>query len=337
MAANPIRSSFDHDCKVCPHVAIIILNYNSENDLRLCTEQVLLQLGIRLSVILVDNASRPESIASVRSWLSENHTDAVCGIEEDIQNWIRQNPENAGQPGKVYFVQNSMNNGYSAGNNIGIRLAYALKADAVLIANPDMRIEQPEYVAELHRHMFSDPSNYVVASRIIDLDGIDQNPLREATYWEELFWPRRLFRGFLKTKSYVMNCLHDRPITVEKVSGCCMMIRMDFLRSTGYLDENVFLYCEEPILSVRVHAAGGKILYLPWVSATHAHVPGEKEDSAKRMLLFIKSRKYYLRQYSGYNRLQTGCLFLSYDVLALYNRLKGLCKNLLQCGRRSYA
>ena len=90
----------------------------------------------------------------------------------------------------------------------------------------------------------------------------------------------------------------------KKVSGCCMMIRMDFLRSTGYLDENVFLYCEEPILSVRVHAAGGKILYLPWVSATHAHVPGEKEDSAKRMLLFIKNRKYYLRQYSGYNRQQ---------------------------------
>ena len=113
--------------------------------------------------------------------------------------------------------------------------------------------------------------------------------------------------------------------------------RMDFLRSTNYLDENVFLYCEEPILSAKVNAAGGKILYVPMVKATHAHIKSEKGDGTKLMLLFIQSRKYYLKTYSGYNRLQIGCLFLSYDVLAVYNRIKGFGKTLLRCGGKSRA
>ena len=108
-----------------------------------------------------------------------------------------------------------------------------------------------------------------------------------------------------------------------------MLMRMDFLRSTNYLDENVFLYCEEPILSARVNAAGGRILYVPMVKAIHAHNKSEKGDGTKLMLLFIQSRKYYLKTYSSYNRLQIGCLFLSYDVLAVYNRFKGFGKKLL--------
>ena len=234
-------------------------------------------------------------------------------------------------------MQNSINKGYSGGNNIGIRLADTLKADAVLIANPDMRIDHPNYIEELSRHMFDDSSNYVAASRIIGLDGIDQNPLREASFWEELFWPRWLLRSLLKTKSYVVPCRAGQPTGASKVSGCCMLMRMDFLRATNYLDENVFLYCEEPILSARVNAAGGKILYVPMVKATHAHIKSEKGDGTKLMLLFIQSRKYYLKTYSGYNRLQIGCLFLSYDVLAVYNRIKGFGKTLLRCGGKSRA
>jgi GT2 family glycosyltransferase len=305
------------------HIAVVILNYNNEDDLQICAEQVFQQRGVRLSIILVDNASRPESLKAIKVWLAEWQPDAVYGTGEGVNALLPQHQETASQSHAVFLIENQENRGYSGGNNTGIRLAETLKADAVLIANPDMRIEDPSYLAQLSRHLFADPSNMVAASRIIGLNGEDQNPLREPLFWEELFWPRWLLRRFFKQLSYVVPCPTDRQTVVPKVSGCCLLLHMGFVRQSGYLDENVFLYCEEPILSVRVHAANGKIIYVPTVTAVHAHVSSKKGDSARRMLQFTKSRKYYLKNYSNYSRWRLALLFAAYAILDGYNKLKG--------------
>lgn len=308
------------------HVAIVILNYNSENDLRVCAEQMARQVGVRLSIILVDNASRPASLEAIRSWLAVWNSAAICGTVDEIDVWVSENSDRSNKTGCVYLIENNANRGYSAGNNIGIRLADTLKADAVLIANPDMRIENPNYLKELSTQMFVDPLNFIAASRILGLDGLDQNPLREASFFEEFFWPRWVFRRLFKPSSYVLQCVTGKLDFVPKVSGCCLLLRMDFLRTTNYLDENVFLYCEEPILSAKVHAMGGRILYVPSLSAVHVHISSEKGDKLKRMLFFIRSRKYYLQSYSGYNYLQLLLLSWSYAFLAGFNRVKACCR-----------
>lgn len=307
-----------------PHIAVVILNYNSEKDLQICAEQIARQEGVHLSIILVDNASRPESLASIRSWLDAWRPEAVSGTQGVVRAWIEQNTERAAASGNVYLITNHENRGYSAGNNIGICLAEALGADAVLIANPDMRIENLNYLAELSQPLFADERNCITASRILGLDGKDQNPLRESTFWEELFWPRGYFKSIFKQISYVLPVLSQNPLAVPKVSGCCLMLSMEFLRATNNLDENVFLYCEEPILSARVKAAGGRIIYVPTVSAVHAHVKSEKGNAGKRMLLFINSRKYYLKTYSGYARWRLHLLFTSYSTLAFFNWIRSL-------------
>jgi hypothetical protein len=305
------------------HIAVVILNYNSEKDLQICAEQIAKQKGVRLSIILIDNASQIESLVVVKSWIAEWRSDAICGSEIQVQDWVRSHPECRNAKENIFLIEHHENRGYSAGNNIGIRLADNLGADAVLIANPDMRIEDKHYLRELGSQMFADPYNYIAASRIYGLDGVDQNPLREATFWEEFFWPRWVLLRFFKPTSYVLSCPADRPTIVPKVSGCCLLLRMDFLRHIDNLDENVFLYCEEPIMSARVHAAKGKIIYVPTVTAAHAHISSKKGNSATRMLQFIISRKYYLKKYSGYNRWQRGILSVSYAVLEGYNRAKG--------------
>lgn len=45
----------------------------------------------------------------------------------------------------------------------------------------------------------------------------------------------------------------------------------------GYLDESVFLYCEEPILASRVKKYGYKELYVREITAYHMHHDSEKE------------------------------------------------------------
>ncbi len=309
-------------------MAVVILNYNSEKDLQICAEQVAQQTGIQLSIILVDNASKPDSLISIKSWLSNWRPDAIIWTPEKVHSQISNNPEIVRRENTVFLIENSENLGYSAGNNIGIHLADILGADVVLIANPDMRIEDPNYLKELSQQLMTKTEYFIAASRILGLDGKDQNPLREARFIEELLWPRFIFRRFFRQMNYVLPLPYEKPLIVPKVSGCCMLLRMEFLRKTGYFDESVFLYCEEPILAARVRKAGGNILFVPNIKAIHAHVASEKENSAKRMLLFIKSRKYYLKTYSGYKPWQLALLFASYLLLMFYNRIKNLSNSL---------
>lgn len=305
----------------CHHVASIVLNFNSESDLFLLVPQLAKQEGVVHSIIIVDNSSRPESIAHIRTWLTQWKPDAVVGTQGEVEVWVKINSEDSRAPGRVYFVTHHENCGYSAGNNIGIRLADALGADAVLIANPDMRIQDHLYLARLTESLFADDTNCVAASRILGLDGEDQNPLREPSFWEELFWPRFYLSKFLKPISHILPIAGTVPVRVPKVSGCCLLVRMSFLRETAYLDEGVFLYCEEPILAARVRKAGGHIVFDPSLSAVHAHVRSEKGNSSRRMLTFIKSRLYYLAKYSGYGRIRLFFLLKSYKFLSVLHVL----------------
>jgi GT2 family glycosyltransferase len=303
------------------HVAVVILNYNSERDLKVCAEQIAVQQGVQLSLVLVDNASHPSSLSTIHEWLRRWRPDAIIGTEAEVHERVRCGDFRGRAGNAVYLIENAANRGYSAGNNTGIRLAHLLAADAILIANPDMRIEDPHYVRELSRHLFADRRNVIAASRIVDIAGSDQNPMREPEFLEELLWPRHMLRRFLGKVTYVLRVPQDTPTPVPKVSGCCLMLRLEFLRRTGNLDENVFLYSEEPILSAQARATGGRILYVPMVTAVHAHVPSEKGNRARRMLRSIESRQYYLAAYSGYSTWRLRLLALSYTALSLYYRI----------------
>ena len=61
------------------------------------------------------------------------------------------------------FLRNGSNTGYSAGNNIGARLATELGCEAMLIINPDVRIDNPIYVAGLTELVKADPRTAVAA------------------------------------------------------------------------------------------------------------------------------------------------------------------------------
>lgn len=320
---TPKVADHGESSRIGRRVATIVLNYNSEADLKVSVPQLIGQQNIHHTLIIVDNASSSECVQRVRTWLHEECTDAIIGSVSEVENWVEKNSEQAQAPGRVYLILNHENRGYSAGNNIGLRLADALGAEAALIANPDMRIEDPSYLEVLSNELFADEQNFIAASRIVGLDCIDQNPIRESTFWEELLWPRfyfsKLFGGPI---SYILPITGSDPVAVPKVSGCCLMLRMKFLKAIDYLDEGVFLYCEEPILAVRVRKYGGRIIYVPTVSAVHAHIKNRKGNVGKRMLLYIKSRKYYLKNYSGYKGLKLRMLLVSYALLSSLNFMR---------------
>lgn len=257
-------------------VSAILLNYNSSRDCEKCIHFLKKQKYDNMEIIIVDNASSNSE-------------------EEDKLKKLR-NQEGV----KVIF--NRINSGYSAGNNIGLRAAVEAGAQWCLIINPDVELRDDSYI----EHMVDKMSKYekvaVAASSVVMPDGKLQNPQKESTFLYDFLWPLQ----YLKKKEEKSNWNVDKQETgfCDKISGCCLFVKSDFLESINYLDETTFLYCEEAILSKQVLNAGKKILYIHDCVANHEHIKQEKSSPKKRMKIFLKSRRYYIKRYSGYGKIK---------------------------------
>lgn len=287
-------------------VASVVLNYNSDADLQVSVPQLCAQQGIHHAVIIVDNASTPECVQRTQDWLREEYPDAIIGTVAEVEAWVQSHPRLAQENGRVYLMLNHENRGYSAGNNIGIRLGIALDSEAVLIVNPDVRISENLYIASLAARLFSDPECVLAASAMHNLSGVNENPMREPGFIEELFWP--IWMILTRFGFHPPSRRKQPGLRVEKISGSCLLARSSFLTQIGLLDEGVFLYCEEAILAAQVRESGKRIHYAPDLEAVHAHVGAAKGDPVKRFLAWARSRSYYHRRYTGYGPIRRALL-----------------------------
>src|SRR5688572_20757017 len=124
-----------------PVVDVIVVSYNSADELRGCVEPLADQDGIR--VVVVDSASQDASLATV----------------EDLDGTTIALPENRG---------------FAHACNAGMREGHS---DYVLLLNPDARLE-PEGVRRLVAVAEATPEAGVVAPKIVEPDGTLDHSLR---------------------------------------------------------------------------------------------------------------------------------------------------------------
>lgn len=282
-------------------IAIIILNYNSSADCRKCIGYLKAQQGIEQEIIVVDNCSRDEEREAVELLCKEQG---------------------------CTFIANSENKGYNAGNNVGLRYAAEKGYEFALIANPDMEFPQSDYLATLLAKMQEDEDIVVCGSDIIGADGIHQSPMGKDGNWRGSFgWIKDIFGNKnKKSDAYDFIDNYKESHYCNKVSGCCFMIRMSFLKDINFFDEKVFLYCEEAILSRQVEMNGNKMYYLATAQAVHRHVKSEKGNPVKRFKTWGKSRCYFIDHYSKDHWFGKHIAKLSMKTyvmtFVLYNKLK---------------
>ena len=252
-------------------IPVILLNYNSTDDCRKCISYLQNQTGVDIEIIVVDNCSAEENRVSIEK---------LC------------------QEVKCTFIANTRNVGYNAGNNIGLRYAVEKGYEYALIANPDMEFPQTNYIDKLTRIIQSDTKIALVASDIVTFKGIHQNPMKPDGNWKSSFGCLTgLFKKEPKdTYTFIDNWQENH--ICSKVSGCCFMIRLSFLKEIGFFDEKVFLYCEESILSKQVEHAGMKMFYTAESQAIHNHQSSEKGNPASRFRVWRDSRIYFIKNYS---------------------------------------
>lgn len=284
-------------------IAVVILNYNSAADCRKCVASLRQQEGVELEIVIVDNCSRAEE------------ADAAWSVAREQG---------------CTFIAAGENRGYNAGNNVGLRHAAGLGCEYALIANPDMEFPERGYVARLAAEMRQRPDVAVVGSDIVTPEGIHQNPMMRDGDWRSSFgWIKSFFRK-KKADTYDFIDNYAESHYCSKVSGCCLLVRMDFMERIGYFDERVFLYCEEAILSRQVEREGKKMYYIADARAIHAHVKSEKGDPVARFRHWKRSRIYFIKRYSDDSWIgkQLACLSMRTYVIAfiVVFRLKKILK-----------
>lgn len=253
-------------------VAVIILNYNSSDDCRKCISFLKRQQGVDLEIIVVDNNSSDGDKVRV-----------LCEQE------------------KCTFIQSYENRGYNAGNNVGLRYAAEKGYEYALIANPDMEFPKSDYVLKLVSAINQNSDIVVVGSDIIGNDGKHQSPMFRDGNWTTSFgWITGIFKR-KKQDTYDFIDNYSESHYCYKVSGCCLLIRMDFIKQIGFFDEYPFLYCEEAILSRQVEKARKKMFYTADAKAVHRHISSAKGNPIKRFRQWKRSRIYFINKYSRDN------------------------------------
>lgn len=254
-------------------IAIIILNYNNSADCSKCIGFLKQQQGIEQEIIVVDNCSREDDL---------NAVEALCKEQN------------------CTFIANCENKGYNAGNNVGLRYAAEKRYEYALIANPDMEFPQKDYLAALLTKMQEDEDIVVCGSDIVGTDGIHQSPMYKDGNWRNSFgWIKDILGKKKKSDAYDFIDNYKESHYCHKVSGCCFMIKMSYLKEINFFDEKVFLYCEEAILSRQVEMSGKRMYYLATAQAVHRHIKSEKGNPAKRFRIWGKSRCYFIDKYSN--------------------------------------
>ena len=255
--------------------AVIILNYNSSDDCRICVSTLKKQQEAEFEIVIVDNCSKSEERSAVESLCRE-------------QNCI--------------FIANNENRGYNAGNNVGLRYAAEHGFPYALVCNPDMIFKRNDFLKTLVDVMERDPEIAMCGSDVITPEGVHQNPkdAPEICWYQSFYWVKSIFSR--KNKSKVPNWVDspDKSHFCKTLNGCCLILRVSFLQKTGFFDERTFLYGEEPILARQVELSGKKAFYTAETQAIHNHRKSKEGSSSFCAKYWKKSQLLYNWYYSGY-------------------------------------
>lgn len=268
-------------------LSVIIVNWNVRDLLHRALASVYASWDDQpgLEVIVVDNASRDDSVAMVRADFPQ-----------------------------VHVIANNENRGFPAGNNQGLAAA---TGDFLLLLNPDTEIiadALPHMVNYLQTH----PGAGMLGPQLLNPDGSVQSSRRrfpilpvlflESTWLEKLA-PRKLLRYY-----YAQEQPDDAIQDVDWITGAAMLTRREVVTQVGGMDEGFFMYSEELDWCRRIREAGWRVVYFPEARIIHHEGKSSEQVVAARHIYFQSSKVRYTRKYHG----QTVAELLRLWLLAQY-------------------
>lgn len=243
-------------------LSIISVNWNSVSYLRECIASVYEQtLGISFEIIVVDNAS-PQGGVEV---LSKDFPD-------------------------VRIIHSEKNLGFAGANNLGFR---ASLGRYVLFLNPDTRLVSPA-VNTMVECLRSLPDGGVVGCKLLNTDRSVQitSIQKFPTILNQLFDLECLQLRWPACPLWSIGPLFSEtsePLSVEVISGACMLLKRDVFEQVGMFTEDYFMYAEDIDLNYKVKKAGFANYYIGSAAIVH-HGGGSSRQEVGHWATVMKYR-----------------------------------------------
>lgn len=222
---------------------------------------------------------------------------------------------------KTEVVQTNKNGGYSYGNNVGAKICKDKGVDKIFICNPDVLISHKDLEKIICE--FDKNKQYSVLSGVEynNKNEISQPPIWKLnTYWDDVLDCSFFVRKFRRNYNYMP--VNDKVTIqdVDIVKGSFFGIRADVFFDIGGLDEEVFLFCEERILSKKLQKKGYKLGVVTSAKYNHNHSESINKVYKKKtvqMKMLYKSRYYYNVKYNKIGRFKKIILKVAMSVSLL--------------------
>jgi len=209
----------------------VVVHYSAPDKTRRCLQACLELDYPSFTVILVDNKSPDRSGRQLREEFSDT---------------------------PILFLLNEENEGFAAGNNLGIALGLSLGAQAVWLLNSDARPE-PDALSALVRVLGEHEGVGGVGSKIY-YDSPSKPPI---------FWGAG---GALDSDTREVTLRGAQqpdlgqfqlPAVVDYLPGCSLLVPLFVLQEVGLMDERYFLYFEDTDWSLAIRRQGLELYYAP--------------------------------------------------------------------------
>lgn len=248
------------------NVDAILVSYNTREQLRECLRSLLDEQP--RSIVVVDNNS------------SDGSADIV-----------------AAEFPSVRLIRNRQNVGFARAVNQAL---HGIGARFVLLLNPDA-IMSPGSLSTLTEYLLANTAVGAVGPAMRHPDGRLRvlGAGRQPTLWRVFTHTTGLSRlsGFSPLFDGWQHVagVHDRdPLTVEWLTGGCLLLRTQAVRDVGLLSERWFLYAEDLDLCKRLTDAGWQIVHLPSAEVSH-RFGASTPDTGRISTQWIDALKDYYR------------------------------------------
>lgn len=213
-----IESIEDFEIKKTKSVSVIIVTYNSMDTIEKCVNSSIKYTDNDDEIIIIDN----------------NSTDNTPSYLKTLDNE------------KIKVIISSENSGFSKGVNLGIKNS---TKDVILLLNPDAELTKNS-VHKMVNALYKDEkiagvsplSDYVISTQSIRV------------YLNNLLLSLRFSHEKLNELCY--SIFKEKTQDAKLVIGFCMAIKKNLLEEYGYLDETLFVGCDDLELCWRLREKG---------------------------------------------------------------------------------
>jgi len=265
----------------------IAVNYNGSNftiDYVKSTNALNIEEKDKIEIIIVDNNSDSKDLKKLE------------GNCRNISN--------------VSIIQLNKNLGYFKGLNQGIRRVDKDDNTMLIISNNDLTFDK-DFILNLKKIKF-DKNVLVIAPNIITKEGRQQNPhvidrvssiekLKARIYFSNYYvgqtfhFINQTMKRFIKKPIVLQN--NYRQMKIKRGIGVCYVLTPNFFKNFDELDDRVFMWGEEALLSNQVESVGGTTLYDPTIIIQHHESASVSSIQPKKKYYMVKESYKVYKKY----------------------------------------